>query len=123
MRVVNSDVLEFLRDNISADFALGVMVWFPDPWPKKRHHKRRLVQNEFLKELVRVMQPNGILHLASDWRPYVEYMREHVSQVEHFAALDTKLNPLKLIRPSTRFEQRGLRLGQEPTDLIYQLIK
>ncbi len=123
VRVVNADVLELLRNHICADFACGVMVWFPDPWPKRRHHKRRLVQGEFLKELTRVIQPNGILHLASDWYPYVTFMQEQVAQVKNFVAIESTVNPLELHRPSTRFEQRGLRLGQEPTDIMYQLIK
>ncbi len=123
VRVVNGDILEVLRNNIEEDFASGVMVWFPDPWPKKRHHKRRLVQSEFLHEIARVMQTDGILHLASDWHPYIEYMREHISKAKNFVELQTTVNPLKLSRPSTRFEQRGLRLGQLPIDLFYQLKK
>ena len=123
VRVVNADVLELLRNYIQSDFAHGVMVWFPDPWPKKRHHKRRLIQSEFLCEIARVMHKDGILHLASDWYPYIEFMREQVSYVDNLKALHTAVNPLKLSRPSTRFEQRGLRLGQFPTDLIYQLVK
>ena len=123
VRLVNADVLELLRNNIHNDFAHGVMVWFPDPWPKKRHHKRRLIQSEFLREIARIMHKDGILHLASDWHPYIEFMREQVSYVDNLKSLPTAFNPLKLSRPSTRFEQRGLRLGQLPIDLIYQIVK
>lgn len=123
VRLINADVLELLRNNIAEDFASGVMVWFPDPWPKKRHHKRRLVQSEFLHEIARVMQTEGILHLASDWHPYIEYMREHINKAKSFVEIQTTVNPLKLSRPSTRFEQRGIRLGQLPIDLFYQLKK
>ena len=123
VRIVNADVMEFIQNYMQENVASGVMVWFPDPWPKKRHHKRRLVQSVFLRELVRIMQPDSILHLASDWQPYVEWMQEQVSLVEDFVALGSIANPLKLTRPSTRFEQRGLRLGQQPSDLLYQLKK
>jgi len=101
----------------------GVMIWFPDPWPKKRHHKRRLVQESFLIELAKAMQTQAILHLASDWQPYVEFMQERLVKVKAFHRLDTNQNPLKLKRPSTRFEQRGLRIGHKVYDLIYQLNK
>ena len=69
VRVINKDVLELLQVNMLTDCLHGMLVWFPDPWPKKRHHKRRLVQEDFLKEAVRVIQSGGALHLASDWQP------------------------------------------------------
>ena len=123
IRVVNADVMQLLKKKLDADLLSGVMVWFPDPWPKTKHHKRRLIQREFLQELERVMLPNGILHLASDWQPYVKFMIKHVAQVKNFIPTKSPINPLKLSRPPTRFEQRGLRKGHEVTDLIYQLEK
>lgn len=123
VRVVNADVMHLLRTKIPNNSFIGVMVWFPDPWPKNRHHKRRLVQEEFLQELVRVMLPKGILHLASDWQPYVKFMIKHVNKVQNFIATNTQKNPLQLDRPPTRFEQRGLRIGHEVSDLIYKLEK
>ncbi len=123
VRVINADAMQLLRSKFTADCLMGVMVWFPDPWPKTKHHKRRLVQEEFLQALVRVMQLNGILHLASDWQPYVKFMLKHVSKVKNFTPINPAKNPLKLERPPTRFEQRGLRIGHQVTDLIYKLQK
>jgi tRNA (guanine-N7-)-methyltransferase len=123
IRVINADVVALLKTKFDTDVLSGVMVWFPDPWPKTRHHKRRLIQEEFLQELERVMLPKSILHLASDWQPYVKFMIRHVSKIKNFIPTNSSINPLKLDRPPTRFEQRGLRRGHEVTDLIYQLEK
>jgi len=123
VRVMNVDAMQLLKTHMPSDILAGVMVWFPDPWPKKRHHKRRLVQEAFLSELSRCMQNKGILHLASDWQPYVEFMFDHVALVKTFNRLKTDVNPLKLERPPTRFEQRGLRKGHLVSDLIYQVSK
>lgn len=123
VRVINADVMQLLRSKFISDVLLGVMVWFPDPWPKTRHHKRRLIQEEFLLELARVMQAGGILHLASDWQPYVKYMTKHVANVKNFIPTKSSKNPLGLDRPATRFEQRGLRRGHKVSDLIYRLEK
>ena len=123
VRVINADAMQLLKSKFTTDLLLGVMVWFPDPWPKTKHHKRRLVQEAFLQELVRVMQPQGILHLASDWQPYVKFMQKHIGKVENFVPIDSPQNPLRLDRPPTRFEQRGLQIGHKVTDLIYKLQK
>mgnify|MGYP001818600186 CR=1 FL=1 len=123
VRVMNVDAMQLLKTHMPSDILAGVMVWFPDPWPKKRHHKRRLVQEAFLSELSRCMQNKGILHLASDWQPYVEFMFDHVALVKTFKRLKTDINPLKFERPLTRFEQRGLRKGHQVSDLIYQVNK
>ena len=123
VRVMNVDAMQFIKAHLPADLLAGVMVWFPDPWPKTRHHKRRLVQETFLIELSRVMQDQAILHLASDWQPYVKFMIARVEKVQSFTRLDTHVNPLNLTRPPTRFEQRGLRKGHIVSDLIYRLNK
>ena len=123
IRIINTDAVQLLSEKMVADSVLGAMVWFPDPWPKKRHHKRRLVQEEFLQELIRIIQPDGILHLASDWQPYVEFMIERVNKMPSLIAQETQQNPLELTRPPTRFEQRGLKIGHKVTDLIYRVKK
>ena len=123
VRVMNVDAMQLLKANMTSNVLAGVMIWFPDPWPKKRHHKRRLVQENFIHELSRVMRDQAILHLASDWQPYIEFMLSQVAKVDCFTFLDTNENPLSLQRPSTRFEQRGLRKGHQVTDLIYRLQK
>ena len=123
VRIVNNDVTQFLRFNVHTDCLQGILVWFPDPWPKKRHHKRRLVQREFLQLAINALQTRGVLHLASDWYPYIEAMRASVAQCEQLEPIELNKNPLKLQRPLTRFEQRGLRLGHKVIDLFYQVNK
>lgn len=123
IRIINHDAVELVSEMISEDSLHGAVVWFPDPWPKKRHHKRRLLQISFFNQLVRVIKNEGILHLASDWQDYVDYMTEHASKVHRLILQKTNQNPLDLQRPSTRFEQRGLKRGHQVTDLIYQIKK
>ena len=122
IRIINADVLSVLS-KIADNALLGILVWFPDPWPKKRHHKRRLVQKEFLQEAIRIIETEGVLHLASDWQPYVEFMQEHVNQISQPLLKSCVEHPLKIKRPPTKFEQRGLRKGHEVSDLIYQVKK
>ena len=119
VRVINKDVFELLQNHLPNNCLAGLMIWFPDPWPKKRHHKRRLIQQEFLQHVARTLIPNGTLHLASDWQPYVEWMQDEVEKTSLFNSIEQNL--LGLTRPATRFEQRGVRLGQRPTDLFYQI--
>ena len=123
VRVINADAMQVLRENFISNMLAGVMIWFPDPWPKTKHNKRRLVQEGFLRELVRAMQPNSILHIASDWQPYVKFMVQNIRKVKNFIPENTLKNPLKIHRPPTRFERRGLRIGHDMTDLIYRLEK
>ena len=123
VRIVNTDIFELLRINIVNDSLQGILVWFPDPWPKKRHHKRRLVRQEFLQQVIRVIKPDGILHLASDWQPYVDAMIEEVANKPELIPIDKNEHVLDLTRPLTRFERRGLRLGHKVTDLVYRINK
>ncbi len=122
VRVMNVDAMQLIA-KIAPSSLAGVMIWFPDPWPKKRHHKRRLIQESFLIKLAQAMQTQAILHLASDWQPYVVFMQAQLAKAKAFRRLDTNQNPLKLQRPTTRFEQRGLRIGHKVYDLIYRLNK
>ncbi len=123
VRLINQDVMQLLKVCLPANIFSGVMVWFPDPWPKTRHHKRRLVQENFLTALSRAMCDQAILHLASDWQPYVKFMVIQLARVKSFRRLNTVSNPLNIERPHTRFEQRGLRKGHQVSDLLYQLNK
>ena len=123
IRIIHADAATLVTGMIAADALLGVMVWFPDPWPKQRHHKRRLLQANFFNQLARVIEPGGILHLASDWQDYVDDMMGKAGRTPAFVLRDTCRNPLNLQRPPTRFEQRGLRFGHKVTDLIYELKK
>ncbi len=122
VRVFLGDAVGFLEQRI-ADGALdGVRVYFPDPWHKKRHHKRRLIQPDFIDLLVRKLAPGGLLHLATDWVPYAEHMLEVLSAANGLENLspDGDYVPRPAWRPGTKYEARGDRLGHETRDLLFR---
>jgi tRNA (guanine-N7-)-methyltransferase len=122
LRVVQHDAVEVLEQSVP-DAALDeVLVYFADPWPKKRHHKRRLVQPPFLRLLARKMKPGGVLRLATDWEPYAEWMLEALAAVSEFRnrAPDGRYVPRPPERPVTKFERRGERLGHTARDLEFE---
>lgn len=122
LRLVQHDAVEVLQHMI-ADGALdGVHIFFPDPWPKKRHHKRRLLQAEFVALLCQKLKPGGYLHFATDWEEYAQWTLE-VLQAEaklKNTAVDYASRPE--YRPLTKFEQRGLNLGHGVWDLIFRRV-
>ncbi len=124
VRVYHHDAVEVLRNEI-ADGALDeVRIYFPDPWHKKRHHKRRLVQPEFAALLVRKLRVGGRLHLATDWQDYAEHMWDVLDATP---GLVNRAGPRGHVprpewRPETHFERRGLRLGHGVWDLLYDRV-
>jgi tRNA (guanine-N7-)-methyltransferase len=121
VRVIVRDAAEVVPELPDASFA-GVDLFFPDPWPKKRHHKRRLVQPPFVAELARILAPGGLLHVATDWADYARHTREVLEAEARFAGVpaeDLRDEPLA-VRPPTKFERRGRRLGHEVADLYYR---
>ena len=121
-RVMRADAEEVLARNIPDAALSAVNIFFPDPWPKKRHHKRRLIQPEFAELVRRKLQPGGMLHLATDWRDYAEQMLDVLSQTPGFenTAAAGAFAPRPEERPLTKFEQRGKRLGHEVYDLSFR---
>lgn len=117
IKIISHDAVEVLRDFIPDHSLALIQIFFPDPWPKKRHHKRRLIQPEFVKLLHQKLKPQGILHLATDWENYAEQMQEVVSN----SGLFGPTSPL-LERPSTKFEQRGKKLGHGVWDWVFSAI-
>lgn len=121
VRVIMHDAVEVLERQIAPESVSRVHVFFPDPWPKKRHHKRRLIQPEFVALLARVLAPNGTLRLATDWEHYAHHMREVLDASDQFInradASGFVARPDD--RPLTRFEKRGQRLGHGVWDLEY----
>jgi tRNA (guanine-N7-)-methyltransferase len=120
VRVMRADAAEVLREHVADATLARVLVFFPDPWPKKRHHKRRLVQPAFAGEMARVLAPGGLVHLATDWSDYAEHMR---SVLDTEPGLDNTVSgwaERPAYRPRTRFEARGERKGHEVFDLIYR---
>ncbi len=122
VRLIRHDAVEVVQRMLPSAALSGVYLLFPDPWHKKRHHKRRIVQCAFVAELARVIRPGGFLHLATDWQDYAEHMlKTFEKQSEHFTNQAGPGNycPRPLKRPHTKFEQRGERLGHDVWDLIF----
>lgn len=122
VRVVQHDAVEVLQQMI-ADSALdGVHIFFPDPWPKKRHHKRRLLQAEFVALLCRKLKPGGYLHFATDWEEYAQWTLEVLRAEPRLQNKANDYAPRPEYRPLTKFEQRGLNLGHGVWDLIFRRV-
>ena len=121
VRVMRHDAMEVLRHHLADDALFGLRLFFPDPWHKKRHHKRRIVQPEFAELLRRRIRPGGYVHLATDWENYAEQMMQVMSDAEGFEnqAGPNRFSPRPDDRPLTKFEQRGERLGHGVWDLIF----
>lgn len=124
LRVYEHDAVEVLRDCIADNSLATVQVFFPDPWHKKRHHKRRLIQPEFVEALRKKLAIGGVLHLATDWENYAEHMLEVMSTAPNWRnlAADNTYIPRPQERPLTKFEQRGERLGHGVWDLKFERI-
>ncbi|MEZ5530517.1 MAG: tRNA (guanosine(46)-N7)-methyltransferase TrmB [Porticoccaceae bacterium] len=121
LRVYLADAIDVLEDCIPENSLDRIQIYFPDPWHKKKHNKRRLVQPEFVARLRRYLKPGGVLHLATDWEPYAEHMLEVMEVAEGFDNLagPGQFSPRPDYRPVTKFEKRGERLGHGVWDLLY----
>jgi tRNA (guanine-N7-)-methyltransferase len=125
IRIIRHDAVEVLEHMLPEGSLDGVHIFFPDPWPKARHHKRRLIQPPFVERLARRLKPGGYVHLATDWEPYAEQMLAVVSAEPLLTntAGDAGLGgyaPRPAYRPLTKFEQRGLQLGHGVWDLVFR---
>ncbi|MCD8504148.1 MAG: tRNA (guanosine(46)-N7)-methyltransferase TrmB [Burkholderiaceae bacterium] len=119
IRIIQHDVVEVLRDMIVPESLTGVHIYFPDPWPKKRHHKRRLIQAPFIELLASRLKSGGYIHCATDWEHYAEQMLEVLCGNSAIANTAQGYCPRPEWRPLTKFEARGLRLGHGVWDLIF----
>lgn len=120
VRIIQHDAVEVVRDMIAPDTLAGVHIYFPDPWPKKRHHKRRLIQPPFVALLASRIAPGGYLHCATDWQPYAEQMLDVLGAEPLLANTCEGYAPRPDYRPQTKFEARGLRLGHGVWDLVFR---
>jgi len=122
VRIACEDAVPFLKSRIAEGSLAGVRIYFADPWPKKRHHKRRIIQSEFVALLARCIARDGILHLATDWQPYAEHILEVMQSNPDFVNLSPTGDYCETPdwRPRTKYEKRGERLGHEVRDLLYQ---
>jgi tRNA (guanine-N7-)-methyltransferase len=119
IRIIQHDAVEVLRHMIAPAALNGVHIFFPDPWPKKRHHKRRLVQPDFVALLAEKLKPGAYVHCATDWQEYAEQM---LAVLEAGAGLKNSAGgfaPRPAYRPLTKFEKRGLNLGHGVWDIIF----
>ena len=126
IRIFQHDAVEVLDHMLPEQSLDGVHIFFPDPWHKARHHKRRLIQSPFVNRLARHLKPGGYLHLATDWQPYAEQMLEVLSAEPLLAntapAGGEGYVPKPDYRPLTKFENRGLRLGHGVWDLVFERV-
>jgi tRNA (guanine-N7-)-methyltransferase len=120
IRIVQHDAVEVLEHMVGPGVLAGVHIFFPDPWHKKRHHKRRLIQPAFVAKLVQHLQPGGYLHCATDWQPYAEQMLEVLSAEPLLQNTASGYADKPAYRPLTKFEARGLRLGHGVWDLVFR---
>ena len=119
LRIVRHDAVEVFEQMIAPASLAGVQVFFPDPWPKKRHWKRRLIQPGFVALLASRLAPGGVLHCATDWQPYAEQMLEVLSAEPGLVNRADGYAPRPAYRPLTKFEQRGVALGHGVWDLVF----
>jgi tRNA (guanine-N7-)-methyltransferase len=120
LRIVRHDAVAVLESMVAPGSLAGVHVYFPDPWPKKRHWKRRLIQPPFVALLASRLAPGGLLHCATDWQPYAEQMLEVLSAEPTLANTAAGYAPRPAWRPETKFERRGLALGHGVWDLLFR---
>ncbi len=120
IRIIQHDAVEVLRDMLADNVLDGVHIFFPDPWHKTRHNKRRLIQPSFVAQLVKKIKPGGYIHVATDWQDYAEQVLEVLSGEKSLENTAANYAPRPLYRPLTKFEQRGLRLGHDVWDLVFK---
>ena len=122
VRVIQDDAVKVLTHMIAPDSLAGVHIYFPDPWHKKRHNKRRLVQPALVALVASRLALGGYVHLATDWVPYAEQMLEVLSAEPMLVNTASDYAPRPEWRPETKFELRGLKLGHEVHDLLFKRI-
>lgn len=120
LKVVRHDAVEVLATMIAHDTLAGVHVFFPDPWPKKRHHKRRLLQPPLVRELALRLRQGGVLHIATDWEEYAQEILTTLAAEPLLANTVEAFAPRPDYRPHTKFETRGLNLGHGVRDLLFR---
>ncbi len=119
IRIIQHDAVEVLRDMIADGTLDGAHIFFPDPWHKARHNKRRLIQSPFIAKLVQKIKPGGYIHAATDWQDYAEQILRVFSEEPLLKNTAADYAPRPEYRPLTKFEQRGLRLGHGVWDLVF----
>lgn len=122
VRIIQHDAVDVLHQMIAPQSLDGIHIFFPDPWPKKRHHKRRLIQPELAGLLAEKLKPGGYLHSATDWREYAEHMLSVFTATPALQNTAADYAPRPAYRPLTKFEARGLKLGHGVWDLVFRRV-
>ena len=120
LRIIQHDAVEVLRDMIPLASLAGIHIFFPDPWPKKRHHKRRLIQPPLVRLLAERLVTGGCLHCATDWEEYAQQMLDVLSTESLLINTAAGFAARPAYRPQTKFETRGLRLGHGVRDVVFR---
>lgn len=123
LRLIRHDAVEVLTTGLRPGTLAGLQLFFPDPWPKRRHHKRRLLNADLLQRIARALEPGGVFHAATDWEPYAHQMLSLLDDADTLfenLAGPHRFSPRPASRPLTRFEQRGERLGHRVFDLMFR---
>ena len=120
LRVIQHDAVEVVRDMLAPGSLAGIHIFFPDPWPKKRQQKRRLIQPSFVALLASRLSREGYLHCATDWEDYARQMLEVLAAEPRLQNMAAGFAPRPPYRPRTKFESRGLRLGHGVWDLVFR---
>ncbi|MBL8376705.1 MAG: tRNA (guanosine(46)-N7)-methyltransferase TrmB [Burkholderiales bacterium] len=120
VRVIRHDAVEVFERMLMPDSLAGVHLFFPDPWPKARHHKRRIVQPDFVHLVASRLAPGACLHCATDWEPYALHMLEVLAAEPLLENTAADFAPRPRLRPQTKFEARGLKLGHAVRDVIFR---
>lgn len=120
IRVSHDDAVQVLDQQIPDGSLHRVQIFFPDPWHKKRHHKRRLIQTAFVEMLIEKLESKGRIHVATDWENYAEHILEVLSANPNLVNTATDYAPKPDYRPNTKYEARGIRLGHGVWDLVFE---
>lgn len=120
LKVINADATEVLKNNIKNNSLAGLQLFFPDPWPKKKHHKRRIMSAQFLQLLAEKLITGGFLHMATDWQDYAEQIKSILKANKNFKNSQNSANDALIFkRPPTKFECKGMKLGHRIWDFIF----
>jgi len=120
VRIAQHDAVEVLRDRVAPGSLAGIHIFFPDPWPKKRHHKRRLIQPAFAQLAASRLARGGRIHVATDWQEYAEHVLEVLCATPGLRNTAADFAPRPESRPETKFERRGLKLGHGVWDVVFE---
>jgi len=120
LKIIQHDAVEVLNTMIKNDSLDGIHIFFPDPWPKKRHHKRRLIQDSFLKLMAQKVKQSGYLHIATDWEDYALWIIDLLDKETLLQRTSEDFFRKPDYRPLTKYENRGIKLGYKVWDMIYR---